>query len=100
MKTPQEHFRMRSTGDPTQNEHVARDCSLSQILESLKLVAYQTPPRILLKMFPGSGSTTMVLGSALTIPPIRLEPPCHLDSGNQLNDTDYLACYPSFSFLA
>ena len=41
----------------------------------------------------------MVLGLALTIPPFRLEPPCHLDSGSQLNDTDYLACYPSFSFL-
>ena len=100
MKTPQEHFRMRSTGDPTQNEHVARYCSLSQILESMKLAAYQKGPRFSLKLCPGSGLTTMVLGSALTVPPIRLEPPCHLDSGSQLNDTDYLACYPSFFCLA
>ena len=62
----------------------------------MKLVVYHTPPRVSLKMSPGSGSTTMVLGSALTIPPIRLESPCHLGSDSQLNESGYQACYPNF----
>ena len=87
---------MESRDDPNQDEHVALNCCLSQILESMKLVVYHTPPRVSLKMSPGSGSTTMVLGSALTIPPIRLESPCHLDSDSQLNESGYQACYPNF----
>ena len=65
----------------------------------MKLVVYHTPPRVSLKTFPGSGLTTMVLGPALRIPPIRLESPCHLDSGSQLNGSDCLACYPNFLFV-
>ena len=91
---------MKSRDDPTQNEHVALNCCLFQNVESLKLVVLQMYPQDSLKTARGPDSTTMVLGSALVIPPIRLEPPCHLDSGSQLNEPDYLACYPSFSFLA
>ena len=87
---------MKSRDDPTQNEHVALNCCLFQDVESLKLVVSQMPPQDSLKTARGSDSTTMVLGPALVIPPIRLESPCHLDSGSQLNEPDYLACYPRF----
>ena len=87
---------MKSRDDPIQNEHVALNCCLFQNVESLKLVVLQMHPQDSLKTARGSDSTTMVLGSALVIPPIRLESPCHLDSGSQLNGPDYLACYPRF----
>ena len=87
---------MKSRDDPIQNEHVALNCCLFQNVESLKLVVLQMHPQDSLKTARGSDSTTMVLGPALVIPPIRLEPPCHLDSGSQLNEPDYLACYPRF----
>ena len=90
---------MRSWDVPTQNEHDALYCCLFQDVESTKLLVYHTPPRVSLKTSHGSGSMTMVLGSALTIPPIRLKSPCHLDSASQLNKSDYLTCYPSFYFL-
>ena len=89
---------MKSRDDPIQNEHVALNCCLFQDVESLKLVVSQMPPRDSLKTARGSDSTTMVLGPALVIPPIRLEPPCHLGSGSQLNEPDYLACYPRFCY--
>ena len=87
---------MESRDDPNQDEHVALNCCLFQDVESLKLDVSQIPPRDSLKAARGSDSTTMVLGPALVIPPFRLESPCHLDSGSQLNEPDYLACYPRF----
>ena len=89
---------MKSRDDPIQNEHVALNCCLFQNVESLKLVVLQMHPQDSLKTARGPDSTTMVLGSALVIPPIRLLSPCHLDSGSQLNEPDYLACYPRFCY--
>ena len=63
---------MKSRDDPIQNEHVALNCCLFQDVESLKLVVLQMHPQDSLKTARGSDSTTMVLGPALVIPPIRL----------------------------